>query len=75
MNNKGNLIMLTIKELYELAVEKGMENAVVGISFWDEETQTEYVEEVNKTDVEFGGYYTDGRKKISDAIWLHNHEL
>ena len=67
--------MLTIKELYELAVEKGMENAIVGISFWDEETEVEYVEGVNETDIEFGGYYENGIKRTSNAIWLHNHEL
>lgn len=67
--------MLTIKELYELAVEKGKENAIIGINFWDEETQVEYCEGINSTDVEFGGYYENGQKRTGDAIWLSNHEL
>ena len=67
--------MLTIKQLYEMAVAQGKEDAIVGISFWDEESQTEYIEEVTKFDIEFGGYYTDNGKKINNAIWLHNHEL
>lgn len=69
------IIMVTIKELYELAVEKGMENAIIGISFYDGETDVEYCEEVKSTDVEFGGYYNEKREKICDAIWLSNHEL
>ena len=81
---------LTIKELYEIAVDQGKENAIIGISYdnadtaycphCDEEVDIdiEYVEEVRPTDIEFGGYYHNGNKeenKICDCVWLNNHEL
>lgn len=81
---------LTIKELYEIAVAQGKENAIIGISYEDTDTGycshcdervgvvVEYIEEVRPTDIEFGGYYHNGNKeenKICDCVWLNNHEL
>lgn len=77
---------LTIKELYEMAVAQGKENALVGICFDKADTaycpecdemvdiDIEYVEEIQPTDVEFGGYYHNG-EKIYDCIWLNNHAI
>lgn len=66
--------VVTIKELYEMAVAKGKENAAIGISFYDEETDVEYVQETKFKDIEFGDYYEQG-DKIYPCIWLNNHEL
>ena len=89
-HNDEIIEVVTIKELYEMAVAKGMENAAIGISYnntdttycpqCDEEVDIdiEYVEEVRTADVEFGGYYRNGNKeenKICDCIWLNNHSI
>lgn len=77
---------LTIKELYEMAVAQGKENALIGISYNNTDNaycpeceemvdiDIEYVEEIQPTDVEFGGYYHNG-KKIYDCIWFNNHAI
>ena len=79
VNHKGETIkVVTIKELYELAVSQGMENAALGMCFEDEETEINYCEEINIQDIEFGGYYIGGNKaenKVCDCIWLNNHDF
>ena len=66
--------VVTIKELYEMAVAKGIENAAIGISFYDGDSDVEYVQETKFKDIEFGDYYEQG-EKICPCIWLNNHEL
>ena len=75
---------ISIKELYEMAVEQGKENAIIGICYNNTDTSyclecdsnvdidIEYVEEVQPTDIEFGGYYHN-TDKICDCVWLNNH--
>ena len=77
-HNDEMIEVVTIKELYEMAVAKGMENAAIGISFYDGETDVDYCEEAKFKDIEFGGLYQDGNKeenKICDCIWINNHEF
>lgn len=77
---------MTIKQLYEMAKEKGYENAIVGINFYEDvnidcpncnegiSEPVEYTEEVKQTDVEFGGYFNSSGERICDCIWISNHE-
>ena len=73
-HNDKMIEVVTIKELYEMAVAKGVENAAIGISFYDDESDVEYVQESKINDIEFGDYYEQG-EKICPCIWLNNHEL
>lgn len=77
INYNGETIRgLTVKELYEMAIEKGLENAFIGIDFYydDGDNEVEYVEEVHPADVEIGKYTTPTGEKITDCIWLRNHD-
>ena len=77
---------MTIKQLYEMAKEKGYENAIIGINFCEDvnigcpncdedvSESVEYVEEVKQTDVEFGGYFNGLGERICDCVWISNHE-
>lgn len=70
--------VVTIKELYEMAVAKGVENAAIGISFYDGETDVEYCEEAKFKDIEFGQLYEGGNRDdciVCPCIWVNNHEL
>lgn len=67
--------VVTIKELYEMAVAKGMENAAIGINFYDGETDVEYCEETKLKDIEFGNLYEACNKDVCPCIWINNHEL
>ena len=79
VKHNGEMVeVVTIKELYAMAVAKGIENAAIGISFYDEETNVDYCEETKFKDVEFGGLYYGGNKeenKICDCIWINSHEF
>ena len=78
---------MTIKQLYETAKEKGYENAIIGIDFYDDanincpncdETISgciEYVEEVKQGDIDFGGYFNSSGERVCDCIWLSNHSI
>lgn len=67
---------MTIKELYELACEKGYENAEVGLNVVDFDNEPEgysYAEVVKSTDVIFDYLYnTRNAEKICPCIWLTN---
>lgn len=77
---------MTIKQLYEMAKEKGYENAIIGINFCEDvniscpncnedvSESVEYTEEVKQTDVEFGGYFNSSGERVCDCIWINNHE-
>lgn len=80
--------VLTIKELYEIAVAKGKEDAIIGINYnntdnaycpqCDEEVDIdiEYVEEVRPADIEFGGFYPERNlDRLCDCVWLNNHTV
>lgn len=66
---------VTIKELYEMAVAKGMGNAAIGINFYDGETGIEYCEETKLKDIEFGNLYEVKDCIACPCIWISNHEL
>jgi len=78
---------ITIKQLYEMAKEKGYENAIIGILHSDEllidcprcgeemTEEIEYAEEVHQRDIEFGGYFTSTGERLSDCIWLNTHPV
>ena len=73
-----NIEVVTIKELYEMAVAKGQENAAIGISFYDDESEVQYCEEIKSKDIEFGNLYLEGNKEsdiVCPCIWLNNHEF
>ena len=75
VKHKGEMIeVVTIKELYEMAVAKGMEDAAIGISFYDGDSDIEYTQETKFKDIEFGDYYEQG-EKICPCIWLNSHEF
>ena len=71
---------LTIKELYEIAVAQGKENAIIGINYnntdnaycpqCDEEVDIdiEYVEEVRPADIEFGGFYPERNQNRLNSL-------
>lgn len=71
--------MLTIKELYQIAVERDYEDAIVGIdvediNFIDEDgVHYCYCEDVALDDIAFGDYYENG-KPSRKALWLHPKE-
>jgi hypothetical protein len=69
--------VLTIKELYELALAEGKENAVLGMNCEYPEVQKDdaYTEEIAPDDVQFSHLYNSNGTKVCDAIWLNNHEL
>lgn len=79
VKHKDKIIeVVTIKELYEMAVAKGVENAAIGISFYDGETEVEYCEEAKFKDIEFGNLYEEGNREdciVCPCIWFNNHEL
>lgn len=79
VKHKNEIVeVVTIKKLYEMAIAKGMENAAIGISFYDEETNVDYCEEIKFKDIEFGGLYYGGNKKenkVCDCIWLNSHDF
>lgn len=78
---------ITIKQLYEMAKEKGYENAIIGIQYSDEllidcptcgeemTEEVEYTEEVHQRDIEFGGYFTSTGERLNDCIWINNHPI
>lgn len=77
IKNGNNQIVaegMTIKELYEWAVENGVENAVLGVSLEDEAEfeRYEYCEEVRNEDLRIGGFYDNG-KCVHSAVWIGNH--
>jgi hypothetical protein len=77
IKNENNQIVaegMTIKELYEWAVENGVENAVLGVSLEDEAEfgYYEYCEEVRNEDLRIGGFYDNG-KCVHSAVWIKNH--
>lgn len=77
---------ITIKQLYEMAKEKGYENAIIGMDFCEDidtscpncdediSESVEYVEEVRQNDITFGGYFNGQGERIYDCIWLSNHK-
>ena len=79
VKHKDKMIeVVTIKELYEMAVAKGVENAAIGINVYDGEAEIEYCEEVKFKDIEFGNLYEVGNKEdciVCPCIWINNHEL
>lgn len=79
IHNGKEIEALTIKELYELALAEGKENAVVGINYEGEceecDCDNYYCEEVSPNDVAFEGFYNSDGTKICDAIWLNSHEV
>ena len=79
IKHKDEMIeVVTIKELYEMAVAKGVENAAIGISFYDGETDVEYCEEAKFNDIEFGNLYEGGNREdciVCPCIWINNHEF
>ena len=79
VKHKDEMIeVVTIKELYEMAVAKGMENAAIGMSFYDGETDVEYCEEAKFKDIEFGQLYEAGNREdciVCPCIWINNHEF
>ena len=76
---KGKMIeVVTIKELYEMAVAKGVEDAAIGINFYDGETDVEYCEETKFNDIEFGNLYEAGNREdniVCPCIWINNHDF
>lgn len=78
---------ITIKQLYEMAKEKGYEDAIIGVAYSDEllidcptceeqmTEEIEYTEEVRRRDIEFGGYYTNTGEKLADCLWINNHPV
>lgn len=76
---KGKMIeVVTIKELYEMAVAKGVEDAAIGINFYDGETDVEYCEEIKFNDIEFGSLYEAGNREdniVCPCIWINNHDF
>ena len=79
VKHKNEIIeVVTIKELYEMAVAKGFEDAAVGVCCYDEEAEFDYCENVKFNDIEFGGLYQYGngeQDKVCPCIWLNNHEI
>ena len=79
IHNGKEIEALTIKELYELALAEGKENAVIGMCYDGEceecECDTDYCEEVAPNDVGFGDFYNSNGTKVCDAIWLNSHEV
>ena len=76
-HNDKMVEVITIKELYEMAVAKGVENAAIGISFYDGETELEYCEETKFNDIEFGNLYEAGNREdniVCPCIWINNHD-
>ena len=77
-HNDKMVEVITIKELYEMAVAKGVENAAIGISFYDGETELEYCEETKFNDIEFGNLYEAGNREdniVCPCIWINNHDF
>lgn len=78
IKNENNQIVaegMTIKELYEWAVEHGVENAVLGVSlvgYADFAEYYEYCEEIRNEDLRIGGFYDNG-KCVHSAVWIGNH--
>ena len=52
-----------------------MENAAIGINFYDGETGVEYCEETKLKDIEFGNLYEAKDCIVCPCIWISNHEL
>ena len=77
-HNDKMVEVISIKELYEMAVAKGVENAAIGISFYDGETELEYCEETKFNDIEFGNLYEAGNREdniVCPCIWINNHDF
>ena len=77
-HNDKMVEVITIKELYEMAVAKGVENAAIGINFYDGETELEYCEETKFNDIEFGNLYEAGNREdniVCPCIWINNHDF
>ena len=77
IHNGKEIEALTIKELYELALAEGKENAVLGMNCEHPEAQENdtYTEEIAPNDVEFSYFYNSDGTKVCDAIWLNSHEV
>lgn len=83
----GNNTTITIKQLYEMAKEKGYENAIIGMIYSDEllidcpncdepiTEENEYIEEVHQRDIEFGGYFTTTGERVADCVWINSHPV
>lgn len=74
--------MITIKQLYEMALAQGYENAVIGLSIEDDDYYNndnnpfEYIEPIGEKDIDFDFLYdTKIGRRIDRAIWLYNHEV
>ena len=77
-HNDKMVEVVTIKELYEMAVAKGVENAAIGVNFYDGETELEYCEETKFNDIEFGNLYEAGNREdniVCPCIWINNHDF
>jgi hypothetical protein len=77
IHNGKEIEALTIKELYELALAEGKENAVLGICVEYPEVQEDdtYCEEVAPDDVQFHKFFNSDGTLVCDCIWLNSHEV